>query len=346
MESKEIQKVENQLIQSYHLSEEDIRTLVDANIIPEDAPQGIIKLFARFCAEKNLSPFTRQIHLIPRFSSELNRMQYTIQIAIDGLRSLAERTNKYAGTDDYLFDEGLTLYEMVKAGRQKPVTATAIVYKILPNGNIHPIRASARWEEYYPGEGKKSFMWRKMPFLMLGKCAEALALRKAFPDIASGLYTDEEMQQADIDVRVEVIDDSTPKKVEVAKDKKVSKETRDRLIKLANHKLFERISEGNTQSDRAILLKIASDPNLTEQRALDLIERCNNAIQQALNEEDKLRNSLAKQIYAKSEDEEFQKIILDMFPDLTPFYNESDLFAELQKYSTEQLEQLKGRLGL
>jgi phage recombination protein Bet len=339
---KAIQKA---TIPQIQLSEEDIRTLVDAQIIPEDAPQGIIKLFARFCAEKNLSPFTRQIHLIPRFNSELNRKQYTIQIAIDGLRSLAERTNKYAGTDDYLFDEGLTLYEMVKAGRKRPTTATAIVYKILPNGNVHPIRASARWEEYYPG-GKKAFMWDKMPFLMLGKCAEALALRKAFPDIASGLYTDEEMQQADVDVRIEVIDDATPKKVEVVKDKKVSKETRDKLIKLANHKLFERISEGNTQSDRAILLKIASDPNLTEQRALDLIERCNNAIQQALSEEDKLRTAIAREIVNRRDDEEFEKLVLDLLPDLVPFYEEGDVFAELQKYSAEQLEQLKGSLGI
>jgi phage recombination protein Bet len=341
MENKEIQKIENQV--SYHLSDDDIKTLIEAKVIPVDTPKGIIRLFAKFCAEKNLSPFQRQVHLLPHFSSELGKTIYSIQIAIDGLRTLAEKTGKFAGVDDYVFDEGLNLYEMVKAGRTRPVTATATVYKLLPNGAIHPTKASVRWEEYFP-KNRKAFMWEKMPFLMLGKCAEALALRKAFPDVTSGLYADEEMQQADI----EIIDDSTPRKVEVVrdKDKKVSKETRDKLIKLANHKLFERVSEGNTQSDRAILLKIASDPNLTEQKALDLIERCNNAIMQALNEEDKLRNSIAKAIVNRRDDEEFEKMVLDLFPELPPFYNEGDVFTELQKYSIEQLEQFKGRLGL
>ena len=343
MENKELQKIENQV--SYHLSDDDIKTLIDARVIPSNTPQGVIKLFARVCHEKNLSPFTRQIHLVPRSNRKTNEKQYTIQIGIDGLRALAERTGKYAGTDDYVYDEGLSLFQMIQVGRKKPTTATAIVYKILPNGSVHPIRATARWEEYYPGEDQWS-LWNKMPFLMLGKVAEALALRKAFPDALGGLYADEEMEQAGKEVQVEVVDDSEPKKIEIKKDKKVSKETRDRLIKLANHKLFERINEGNTQSDRAILLKIATDPNLTEQKALDLIERCNNAIRQALNEEDKLRNSIAKAIVNRRDDEEFEKMVLDLLPDLPPFYNESDMFAELQKYSTEQLEQLKGKLGL
>jgi hypothetical protein len=69
------------------------------------------------------------------------------------------------------------------------------VYKII--GNVRcPFTASARWDQYYPGD-EQGFMWRKMPHLMLGKCAEALALRKAFPAELSGLYIKEEMDQAD-----------------------------------------------------------------------------------------------------------------------------------------------------
>ena len=72
-----------------------------------------------------------------------------------------------------------------------------------------PYRATARWGEYVQvyrdkqsGELKPNPMWKKMPYLMLGKVAEALALRKAFPDELSGMYTNEEMEQADSEGRV------------------------------------------------------------------------------------------------------------------------------------------------
>ena len=176
------------------LTDADIQTLVDANIIPKGTPKAQVSVFARTCSERNLSPFSKQIYLMKRETKQGTR--YNTQTSIDGFRSIAERTNKYAGSDDYTFDEGIAEYQMIKDKRMKPTTATATVHKILPNQQIFPIKATVRWEEYYPG-GNQGFMWDKMPFLMLGKCAEALALRKAFPEQLGSIYINEEMQQAE-----------------------------------------------------------------------------------------------------------------------------------------------------
>ena len=96
------------------------------------------------------------------------------------------------------------------------------VYRMV-SGQRVAFSASARWAEYAP-QGSQGFMWQKMPFLMLGKVAEALALRKAFPLDLSGLYTQEEMAQADnviqhVDVEVTSVSNtqSLPPSVPVQK---------------------------------------------------------------------------------------------------------------------------------
>jgi phage recombination protein Bet len=176
---------EKQLAKSDGLTEHEIQTLISVGAIPGGTPQNVVQFFSRACADAGLSPFKRQIYLIKRGD------KYTIQTAIDGFRAIADRTKRYAGSDDYVYDEGLKIIEMLHDGRNRPQTATATVYKVV--GGIRcPITATVRWEEYYPGDAL-GFMWKKMPFLMPGKCAEALALRKAFPEELSGMYTEDEM---------------------------------------------------------------------------------------------------------------------------------------------------------
>ena len=170
------------------LTQEDIQTLVSSNIIPAGTPPATIKFFAKVCYEKKLSPFSNQIHLIKRGD------KYSIQTGIDGLRAIADRTGLYAGSDDCVYDEGLSHYEMIEKKRDHPVVAKVTVYKMVGKERV-PFTASAIWNEYAPQQDAMKFMWKKMGFLMLGKCAEALALRKAFPDELSSLYTEEEMHQ-------------------------------------------------------------------------------------------------------------------------------------------------------
>lgn len=146
-------------------------------------------VFLHQCKRTGLDPMARQIYLVRRWDSKNNRNNMTVQVGIDGFRLVADRTGCYAGNDDPVYDD-----------ESNPRRATVTVYKIV-GGLRCPFTATARWDQYYPGD-KQGFMWKKMPHLMLGKCAEALALRKAFPAELSGLYTDDEMAQAGDSERV------------------------------------------------------------------------------------------------------------------------------------------------
>ena len=137
-----------------------------------------LKLFLHVADKSGLDPLSKQIYFIKRSG------KMTIQTAIDGFRSIADRTNQYISSDEPVFEEI----------SNNPVKATVTVGKVV-QGVVGKFTASARWSEYYPGKSQ-GFMWDKMPHTMLGKCAEALALRKAFPSQLSGLYTGDEMAQA------------------------------------------------------------------------------------------------------------------------------------------------------
>tara|TARA_R110000787_G_scaffold56326_3_gene129546 strand:+ start:98 stop:919 length:822 start_codon:yes stop_codon:yes gene_type:complete len=156
--------------------------------VANGASDNELKLFLYQCSRTGLDPLSRQIHFIKRGGKA------TIQTGIDGFRAIAERTGKYAGNDDYLFNNDMTMFDMLKAKMAHPITATSTVHKIVGGVKVS-FAATAIWEAYCP-QGGEGFMWKKMPYLMLGKCAEALALRKAFPNDLSGVYTDDEMQQA------------------------------------------------------------------------------------------------------------------------------------------------------
>lgn len=136
---------------------------------------------------RKLNPITRQIHFVKRWDSRAAREIWSHQTSIDGLRAIAERTGLYAGQDEpeWLFE-----------GKQL-IGAKVKVYR---KDWARPAVGVAWWLEFVPINPKTqqpTRMWQQMPRLMIAKCAEALALRKAFPEDTGGLYIAEEMQQAD-----------------------------------------------------------------------------------------------------------------------------------------------------
>lgn len=143
-----------------------------------------LAFFAIQCKRTGLDPITRQIYALP-IGGKL-----TIMASIDGLRLIAERSGKYEGQTPAMWcgEDGKWLDVWLDS---KPPKACKVgVYK---SGFREALYATALFGEYVTTSGP---MWKKMPALMISKVAESLALRKAFPNEMSGIYSDTELDQA------------------------------------------------------------------------------------------------------------------------------------------------------
>lgn len=160
----------------------------------ENAPNADLAVFLNYAQRTGLDPFARQIYMIGRRSKAGNDWitKWTIQASIDGLRIVAERSGDYAGQVGPEFCGTDGVWRDVWVGDLPPVAARI---GVLRHGFNAPLFAVAYWDEFVQTDrdGNPSAMWKSKPKLMLAKCAEALALRKAFPNDLAGLYTADEM---------------------------------------------------------------------------------------------------------------------------------------------------------
>jgi phage recombination protein Bet len=153
--------------------------------VARGASDDELKLFLHMAKRTGLDPFARQIYCIKRWNSDAGGYVMTTQTGIDGYRLMAERTGRYAPGKDHEFK-----YD----AQGHLVSATARVMK-QSGDQWFEITATARFDEYVQKtkDGKPTMIWATKPHIMLGKCAEALALRRAFPQELSGLYVEDEM---------------------------------------------------------------------------------------------------------------------------------------------------------
>lgn len=168
----------------------------------EAAGREDLAIFFHQAVRTGLDPFARQIYMIGRNQKNQRTQQwetkYTIQTGIDGYRLIArraaDRARETLGYEDTLWCGEDGQWRDVWLPSTPPAAAKATVVRA-----GQKFTATALWSEYVQTkkDGAVSTMWAKMSSTMLAKCAEALALRKAFPQDLSGIYTAEEMAQAD-----------------------------------------------------------------------------------------------------------------------------------------------------
>lgn len=168
--------------------------------VASDCNQSEFDMFIHICRAVRLDPLRRQIYAFV-FSKDKPWRQMTVVTAIGGYRAIAERTSAYRP------DDRTPRYEHgEKDAKTNPLGITrceVTVYKH-SHGEWFPVVGEAWWDEYVPLKNgvidDKKTGWLKMPRIMIAKCAEANALRKAWPDDFAGLQVEEEIDRQMVDI--------------------------------------------------------------------------------------------------------------------------------------------------
>jgi phage recombination protein Bet len=172
------------------------RALVDAIFPTASTVEGVI-LALSYCKARNLDVFKRPVHIVPIWNKDQRRLVDTVWPGIGELRTTAARTGQYVGRDAV---EWGPMIEQVLSGvtMQFPEWARITVYRMMGGQRVPFVGPQVYWLETYAtakhDSDSPNSMWRDRPRGQLEKCAEAAALRVAFPEEVGSDYTDDEVR--------------------------------------------------------------------------------------------------------------------------------------------------------
>ena len=187
----------------YGVDKSSWKALTEA-VFPLAKSVDSIVMALSYCRARKLDPFKKPVHIVPMWNSALRETVETVWPGIAELRTTAFRTGQYAGCDEAQFGNDIEETFTGKNHKNEERSVSVVypewcrmtVTRIL-NGHerrfvgpkVYWIESYARWAGDVPND-----MWAKRPVGQLEKCAEAAALRRAFPEEIGNEYTAEEME--------------------------------------------------------------------------------------------------------------------------------------------------------
>lgn len=174
--------------------------VLESSFYPGASPQSIGMVLA-YCRAAGLDPMQRPVHIVPMWDERTGRMRDVVMPGIGLYRTQAARTGQYAGISEPEFGPDIT--ETIGSCLVTfPAWCRVTVLRTLPNGQTAEFPAREYWRECFASKGGKARdpspnkMWGRRPYGMLAKCAEAQALRRAFPELGSAPTAEEMLGQA------------------------------------------------------------------------------------------------------------------------------------------------------
>lgn len=188
-------------------SEEDIIRVLQNSLYP-GANIGSVQMVLGYCQASGLDPMQKPVHIVPMWDSKSGSMRDVVMPGVNLYRTQASRTGRFAGMSDPEF--GPMLEEDIGGAKIRyPEWCRIVVKRLLDNGVVAEFSATEYWIENYAMKGGKeksvapNAMWTKRPRGQIAKCAEAQALRKAFPECGAQ-PTAEEMEGKQMHQEVDI----------------------------------------------------------------------------------------------------------------------------------------------
>ena len=187
--------VRKENVPAFAMTEDELLNVLRNSLYP-GAQTDSIKMVVGYCKASGLDPMQKPVHIVPMWNTAAGRMIDVIMPGIGSYRTQAARSGEYAGVTEPEFGadvkENIGGVEIIY-----PSTCRVVVKRLLSNDTIAEFAATERWKENYAMKGGKeksiapNAMWTKRPYAQLAKCAEAQALRKAFPEFGAQPTADE-----------------------------------------------------------------------------------------------------------------------------------------------------------